>query len=148
MDFFNGLGKTLEEAARQVGEKSEEIWEAGRLNIEIFKREDAIRRIYRKIGEQVSADYEKGERFGSGVNEYCDEIQERKSEISRLKARLSETGKSEKQSGKQPEQQPFDYQASGPKQQESSKTSGNAPKEHEISYFEAVEKMQKNEQNQ
>lgn len=146
MDFFTGLSKTLEEAARQVGEKSGEIWESGRLNFEIYKEEEAIRRIHRKIGEQVYADYEKGQGFSGRVTELCDEIKERKSRINRLKAKLSEIGKPSRQSGKPDEQQTdqkAEHEPVDSRQQETGQTSENRAKEPEISYYEAVERMQK-----
>jgi peptidoglycan hydrolase CwlO-like protein len=130
MDFFNGLSKTLSDAAKIVEEKSGEFLEAGRLNIEIFKEEDAVRRSYRKIGELVYKAFEKGESYEGKAEELCSDIQERKKKIGQLKAKLSEAGKAQES----PEGQQGERDSSEEKQEES-------PKEPEISYFEAVEKM-------
>jgi len=96
MKFLNDLGKTLEDVAKQVEEKSTELLETGKLNIEIFKQEDAIKRIYRKIGEQISLDYENGARFGEQINLLCNEIQDRKKKVEELKLKITEVRKSGK----------------------------------------------------
>ena len=88
MDFFSDLGKTLDNVINQVGEKSEEIWESGKANLEIVKQEDAIRRMYRKIGELVSEDYNQGQLFNDDINEACAEVQERKGIVEELKSKL------------------------------------------------------------
>lgn len=135
MNFFDGLGKTLEEVAKQVEEKSGELLEAGKLNIEIFKQEDAIRRTYRKIGEQVSQCYEKGERFGEKVNQLCNEIQERKKKVDELKAKLSEIKKAGKTSN-------------GERKETEWQEANIIPTEPEISYYEAVEQIRKMQESQ
>lgn len=135
MDFFNDLGKTLSDVAKQVEEKSGELLEAGRLNIEIFREEDAIRRIYRKIGELIFKEFDKGEPYTGKADELCDEIRHRKRKIELLKAKLSETRKAEAK----PDEHIDDEQQTGSEEE----MVGNTPTEPEISYFEAVEQMNK-----
>ena len=107
MDFLNDLGKTIEHAARQIGEKSEEIWEAGKINIEIFKQQDAVRKLQKQIGEQVSAKYNEGQRFDTQINELCAEIQEKNKKIKELREKLKKTEQSTK---KQPDENLTDEQ--------------------------------------
>ena len=88
MDFFSELGKTLDNVINQVGEKSEEIWESGKANLEIVKQEDTIKRMYRKIGELISEDFNQGQLFNDDINEACAEVQERKRIVEELKSKL------------------------------------------------------------
>ncbi len=90
MEFLDNLGKTFSEVARQVEAKSEELIETGRLNIEIFKEEDAIRRLNRKIGELIYSHYIRKEDYGGKADELCAEICERKKKIKGLRARIKE----------------------------------------------------------
>ncbi|NLC43661.1 MAG: hypothetical protein GX783_05205 [Clostridiales bacterium] len=96
MDFFSELGKTLDNVINQVGEKSEEIWESGKANLEIVKQEDAIKRMYRKIGKLVSEDFAQGQLFSNEINEACAEVQERKNVVEELKSKLRKSKNSEK----------------------------------------------------
>jgi len=96
MEIFQDLGKTIEQVARQVGEKSEEVWEAGKLNIEIFKQEDAIRKLHRRIGEHISTQYIEGQQFDEQTNAICAEIQEREKKIGEFKVKLRELRKTVK----------------------------------------------------
>ena len=105
MDIFHDLGKTIEKVARQVGEKSEEVLESGKLNIEILKQEDAIRKLNRKIGEHVSAQYSKGQTFDEHTNALCLEIEEKKKKIEELRVKLGELKKSGKQSANKTDNQ-------------------------------------------
>lgn len=146
MEIFQDLGRTIEQVARQVGEKSEEVWEAGKLKIEILRQEDAIRKLHRKIGELISTQYSKGEQYDEQTNEFCAEIQERKKKIYQYKAKLGELRKTEKQSAKQSakqsEKQP-DQQSEEQKQQQILRTSECSPNGPEMTFNEAVANMQK-----
>jgi len=90
LEFLDNLGKTFNEVARQVEAKSEELIETGRLNIDIFKEEDAIRRLNRKIGELIYSHYIRGEDYGDKADEICAEISERRKRIKELRARIKE----------------------------------------------------------
>ena len=122
MDFFNGLGKTLGEVAKQVEERSGELLEAGRLNIEIFKEEDAIRRISRKIGELIYSAYDRGEKYTGKADKLCAEISERKKKIEMLKSKIRDTKKTEEHS-------------------QADSNDETHPTEPDISYYTAMEKM-------
>jgi hypothetical protein len=91
MDFFSELGKTLDTVINQVGEKTEEIWEVGKTNLEIVKNEDAIRRMYRKIGELVSSEFNKGMTFSDEINQACAEVEKRKKLVEELKSKLGKS---------------------------------------------------------
>lgn len=140
MEIFQDLGKTIERVARQVGEKSEEVWEAGKLNIEIFRQEDAIRKLCRKIGEHISAEYSKGQKYDDRTNVLCAEIKEKEERINQLKAKLSELRKAEKQSGKQYEKQPSE-QSEEQKQQQMLRTSECSPSGPDATSDEAAANM-------
>jgi len=151
MDFLNDLGKTLSNVAKQVETKSGELLDAGRWNMEILKEEDAIRKAYRRIGEQIYTEYAKGESYAGKADELCDEIRRRKNRIEALKARLREAKKAEEKAKKEAEEKAEEQSAESQDNQDSygeSPAESEADKEEssgepEISYFEAVEKMKK-----
>ena len=153
MDFFNDLGKTLNNVARQVGEKSGELLDTGRWNMEILKQEDAIRKTYRKIGEQIYAEYDKGENYAGTVDELCEEIRRRKSKIEFLNVKLNEAKKAEKRAEEKAETK-AGKEAKKTKDtketKEAQEAKGEAEKSRDsgVSYFEAAEKMQEREKNE
>jgi len=90
MEFLDDLGRRLGEVARQVEEKSEELFEIGKINIRIFREEEAIRRLSRRIGEIVYKAYSDGSEYGGLVDEQCSEISERKQRIAGLRLKIEE----------------------------------------------------------
>lgn len=114
MEFFDSLGKTFTEVARQVEAKSGELIETGRLNIEIFKEEDAIRRLNRKIGELIYSHYIRNEDYGGKADIICAEVSERRKRIKELKAKIKEIKKSKgEDKGKRGEGQETSSEAAG-----------------------------------
>ncbi|MGI6537005.1 MAG: hypothetical protein ACOX22_01390 [Caldicoprobacterales bacterium] len=77
MEIFDELSRSVKQAAKQVEEKTGELIEIGKLNIEIFRLEDARRRLYRKIGEQICKEFAEGQAFSEIVNTLCLEVQEK-----------------------------------------------------------------------
>jgi hypothetical protein len=132
MDFFNDLGKTLSNVAKQVEEKSGELLEAGRLNIEIFKEEDAIRKTYRKIGELIFKEFDKGEPYAGKADDLCDQIRQRKRKIELLKAKLSET---------KVEAKPAEHMNGEQHSNSEKEMTEGAPVGPEVYYFEAAEEI-------
>jgi hypothetical protein len=90
MEFFDDLGRRLGEVARQVEEKSEELFGIGKLNIRIFREEEAIRRLSRRIGEIVYEAYSNGKEYGGLADEQCRQIAERKQKIAGFKKKIDE----------------------------------------------------------
>ncbi|MBF7097191.1 hypothetical protein [Alkalibacter mobilis] len=60
MGILDDFGKKAEEAAKIIGEKSEEILDAGRKKIEIQKIELDIKDKFRFLGKTVYNQWEKG----------------------------------------------------------------------------------------
>ncbi len=96
MEFMDSLSKRIGEMAKQVEEKSGEWLEIGKINLELFREEEAIRKLCRKIGESVYEAYSHGEVYGSKVDENCREIGEKKLKILLLKQQIEEIKKAEK----------------------------------------------------
>lgn len=94
MEILDSLGKRLSEVAKQVEEKSGEWLEIGKLNLEIFREEEAIRKIYREMGEAVYSAYFEGQNYGGIADGHCREIAERKLKIQNLKQKIDEAKKS------------------------------------------------------
>ena len=149
MDFFNDLGKTLSNVAKKAEVKSGELLETGRQNVEILKEEDAVRKAYRKIGERIYEEYEKGESYAGKADELCEGILRRKNRIDDLKAKLNEAKKEEKKAEQRPEEsgdredpeeEPAESEDGSDTEEEERQENAGEP---ELSYFEAVEKMKK-----
>ena len=152
MELLNDLGKTLEGIARQVEKKSGEIWQAGKLNVEILKQEEAIRRLHRKIGELVSADYGKTDHYGERVKRYCAEVQERKRKIEKLISELRDAKEAGKSDGSSSDVKQEHSRADSADTADMKDGAAAEEKVHfsepEISYYEAMEKMQQLKQSE
>ena len=157
--------------ARQVGEKSGELLDVGRWNMDILKQEDAIRKAYRKIGEQIYMEYDEGENYAGTVDELCEEIRRRKSKIEFLNVKITEAKKAEKRAeekaetkagkgAKRKEEKPEDPEEDGenkmsPDQfaarihiRDSEEARKNNSGNSSTSYFEATKKMQERNKNE
>lgn len=128
MEFFDDLGKTISSVAKQVEEKSGELIEIGRLNIEIFKEEDAIRKLSRKIGEVIYEAYSEDKEYAELADDLCYEIGEKKKRIDSLRAKISEVRKANKDTQSE--------ENDGFEENEEEKA-----REPEISYYSAMVKM-------
>lgn len=144
MNFFNNLGKSIGEMAKQAGEKSGELLEVGRLNIEIYREEDAIRRICRKIGEQIYHLYDQDKQYGGEADELCAEIKDRKKKIEELKEKIKEIRKAEdERAGRMSGEKDGEE---GGNNDEKGKRKDSDNREPDIPYYTAME-MMKEENN-
>lgn len=88
MAFIDELAKRFGEVVKKVGEKSEQLVELGKVNYELFKEEDAIKRLYREIGEAVYEAYKQENKSLDAIYRLCKEIDEHKEKIEGLKKQV------------------------------------------------------------
>src|SRR5690554_691771 len=103
MDFMDNLGKRLGEVVKTVEEKSSELLSIGKLNIEIIKEKDAIRKLYHKIGELIYEAYDRNGDYSGAADAYCIEIKERKDRIHELNIKIEEIRKAKSEESKSPD---------------------------------------------
>lgn len=89
MEFFDHLGKRVGEMVKQVEEKSGEWLELGKLNMDIFREEETVRKICRRMGERVYEAYAQGMEYSS-LPEDCREIDAHKQRIGALRQKAEE----------------------------------------------------------
>lgn len=87
MDFFDDLGKKVGETAKVFGDKTQNIVEVSKLNVEIGKEEATIKGLYCKVGEAVYRAHT-GEETAEDIDNLCREIHERKQRVEELKNRV------------------------------------------------------------
>ncbi|MFY9279492.1 MAG: hypothetical protein WBI74_03420 [Caldicoprobacterales bacterium] len=89
MDFLDDLGKKIGETVKVVGDKSQQIVEIGKINIEIGKEEAAVKKLYTKIGEAVYRAH-LGEETAENIENLCQEVTQRLQRIEELKEKINE----------------------------------------------------------
>jgi len=78
MAFLDELSRKFTETIKRVGEKSEELVGLGKLNYEIYREEDNIRKLYGKIGEAVYEAYSKENSSINAIYNLCRQIDDRR----------------------------------------------------------------------
>lgn len=106
MAFIDELAKRLGEVVKKVGEKSEGLVEMGKLNYEIFKEEDTIKRLYREIGQAVYEAYKQENNSLDAIYRLCQEIDEHREKIEGLRKQVDNIKKQMQGEGAQAEKQP------------------------------------------
>ncbi|MDN5277522.1 MAG: hypothetical protein PWR01_1487 [Clostridiales bacterium] len=124
MAFIDELAKRLGEVVKKVGEKSEELVELGKLNYEIFREEDTIKRLYREIGQAVYEAYKQENNSLDAIYRLCQEIDEHREKIEGLKKRVENIKKEMQEEGAQAEKQPEAQHASRTGEQDSAQPGG------------------------
>jgi prefoldin subunit 5 len=103
MAFIDELGKKFTEVVKKVGEKSEELMGVGKLNYEIYKEQDIVKRLYKDIGEAVYEAYSKEDNSLNAVYKLCQEIDKHRQKIEHLSQQI-ESLKAETQAKAQPQE--------------------------------------------
>lgn len=93
MALIDELAKRFGDVVKRVGEKSEQLVELGKLNYELFKEEDAIKKLYREIGQAVYEAYKQESNSLNDIYRLCREIDERKEKIEELKKQVDSVKK-------------------------------------------------------
>lgn len=88
-DFFESIGKTITEAAKSVGDKTDEFIAIQKLRSRQSSLESDVKRGYRKIGELVFQKYVDGEPYSEEIAELCREIILMQSEIAEYKESIA-----------------------------------------------------------
>ncbi len=87
MDFFNKLGDTISGIGKDVSQNVADLTGIARLNMDIRKREDFVRKQYTEIGKQYyDLHKEDNEPFFEEINLITEALQE----IEQLKAQIAE----------------------------------------------------------
>lgn len=115
MDFIDSLGKRIDNVVKQVGSKSSELLNIGRINIEILKEQEAIRKLYKEIGVVVYKAYSTNGDYTGIVDAHCSEIGDRLNRITELRDKIEKikresvaTRKDNGSSDKEGAHQPYD----------------------------------------
>ena len=87
-DFFEHLGKTLTNTAKNVGEKTDEFISVQKLRSQQSTLEGRVDKDYRLIGELVYQKYVGGEPYSEDVAAVCREIMKNQSDIADLKDKI------------------------------------------------------------
>ncbi len=87
MSFFNKLGKKIEDATQTAAKKSNELVETTKINVEIKSEEDKIGKLYLEIGKKVYENCSIDDEIFKGFKEICDQIENSKTKIEKLKER-------------------------------------------------------------
>lgn len=90
MDIFDDLGQRIGETFKVVGDTSKQVFEAGKINLEIGREEALIKKLYNKIGQEVYKAHCGHGETAENIDSLCWEVNERKAKISDLKAQLKE----------------------------------------------------------
>jgi|GEM_PF-449381 len=93
MAFIDELAKRFGDVVKKVGEKSEQLVELGKLNYELFKEEDTIRRLYREIGQAVYEAYKQENNSLNEIYRLCQEIDEHREKVESLKKQVEDLKK-------------------------------------------------------
>ncbi|SHE31285.1 hypothetical protein [Alkalibacter saccharofermentans] len=88
MGFIDDFNRKANEAAKKVGEKSEELIESGKIRIEIEKAELKLGRIYKELGNKLYILYKEGEiAVDERLIEHCNKIDDLKEKIEDLESK-------------------------------------------------------------
>ncbi len=90
MEFFEDIGKRIGETVKVVGDKSQQLVEIGKINIEIGKEEATIKKLYSQVGEAVYKAHCGQEETAESIDNLCREINQRHERIQELKKRVEQ----------------------------------------------------------
>ena len=90
MDFFNKLGDVITETGKDVSQKVSDLTGIARLNMDVRKREDFVKKQYTEIGKQY---YELHKEDEEPFFEEIKLIRETLQEIDELKIQIAEIGR-------------------------------------------------------
>jgi polyhydroxyalkanoate synthesis regulator phasin len=87
MEFLDDIGKKIGEAIKIVGDRSQQVVEIGKINVEIGKEEATIKKLYSRIGEATYRAH-CGEETAEMIHDLCQEVSERQERIYNLKNQI------------------------------------------------------------
>lgn len=90
MAFFENFAKKVGETAQAVGQKSGELVEITKINLNIGAEEEKTNKVYEKIGKQVYQNHCEGKKVAPELSEMCEEIKGYQDTIECLKQKLLE----------------------------------------------------------
>lgn len=93
MAIFNKIGKKINIIAKNAVNKSSEVMEISKLNLNINTEEDGLSDLYRQLGEYCFEKYNNGETTDKNVAEICEDIKIHLENISYFKEKINEIKK-------------------------------------------------------
>jgi len=90
MAIFEDLSKKLKEVVKVAGEKTDELIETGKIKYDIYKEDEAIKKLFSEIGRTVYIDFQKGINYSSEMEKLCRQIASHQESISLLKEKEEE----------------------------------------------------------
>lgn len=90
MALFDDLSKKFREVVKVAGEKTDELIETGKIKYDVYKEEEAIKRLLSEIGKIVYVDFQKGVHYSSELEKLCRQIASHQESIKLLKEKEEE----------------------------------------------------------
>lgn len=90
MALIDDLGRKLKEVVKIAGEKTDELIETGKIKYDIFKEDEAIKRLFSEIGKTVFEDFQKGINYSQELEKLCQKIVSHIESIKLLKEKEEE----------------------------------------------------------
>ena len=90
MAIFNKLGKKINGLAKNAVQKSSEVMEITKLNVNINTEEEGLNDLFIKLGKYCFEKYIKGETTDNTVAEICKEIKIHQENINYFKEKVNE----------------------------------------------------------
>jgi ribosomal protein L40E len=90
MTIFNKLGKKFNCLAKNAVQKSSEVMEITKLNLNINTEEEALNDLFDKLGKYCFEKYTKGDISDSTVTEICEDIKIHQENIGYFREKINE----------------------------------------------------------
>jgi hypothetical protein len=90
MTLIDDLGRKLKEVVKTAGEKTDELIETGKIKYDIYKEDEAIRRLLSEIGKTVYVDFQKEVNHSQELDSLCRQIASHQESIRLLKEKEEE----------------------------------------------------------
>ena len=88
--MLENFGKKVGEVAKITTKKSGDMLEKTKLNFNIKKEEDSIKKLYTEIGKEYYRSVISGEAISEKVGQLCDEIKKHKENIDTIKNEINQ----------------------------------------------------------
>jgi len=90
MAIFEDLSKKLKEVVKIAGEKTDELIETGKIKYDVYKEDEAIKRLFSEIGKIVYIDFQKGVNYSPELEKLCRQVVSHQESIRSLKEKEEE----------------------------------------------------------
>lgn len=97
MPIFDDVAKKLNEMLNIAGELTDELIETGKIKYDIFKEDEAIKKIHLEIGKRVYENFKEGLPYPAELDELCRKIILHEESIKNLREKEEEARSKPKQ---------------------------------------------------